>query len=445
MEKTSQKKSVLFIILIAFIAISVFGTAAVCNMCGASDETDESGKIDVDRTDEGSASSDQSASGDGDSGTGAESTDGQGGEPTVELEVYMGPEYIAAQDLCFYRVEARVKGDPLPDKAVFSRDDSNGAWGLFKAQVNLTMSEPEYTLTATVTTSKDTDTDSIDLSWECDGINRDPEITAINLSETNPSVDEQYAVTAVASDPDGDDLEYKWSVSAGGGTIANDTTNPMQWKTPNATGTYTIEVTITDGKGGTVTETKDVDVGLPAPPPIADVYLTQVISEGGYIEKDGWVNKGGCVYAGDSGNPGAPDPAVAGYKPVRGFVSFDISGLAGATIKEATLFFDLKKKSGDPSTFGNVHIEKVYWGPEQLVQDDFDLGKDNIISYADYGNGNYKVTAQTLEDLLQDSIKAGDPRFQIRIRFGVGTDNDGIWDGLEYDQDDVSLQVVYEY
>ena len=438
-----QKKSIFSVLLIIFVAISVFSVAAVCNMCGAAGETDESDKIDIDRTD--SSGSGQSASTDGNGSSSSESTAGQDGEPRVELEVYMGPEYSQADDICYYRVEAKVEGDPLPDRAVFSRDDSNGAWGLFKAQVNLTPAEPDYTLTAEVTTSKGTDSDSIDLSWGCNGENKNPVIAAINLSEANPAVDEQYAVTADASDPDGDDLEYKWSVSAGGGTIANNTTNPMQWTTPNTAGTYTIEVTVTDTKGGSATETKDVNVGLPAPPPIADVYLDRITAEGGYIEKDGWINNGGCIYAGDSGVPGFPDPAVVGHKAVRGFISFDISGMAGATVLDATLTFDLEKKYGDPSTFGNLHIGRVFWGPEPLEQSDFSIGGNNIISYVDYGTGNYTINSSTLKNLLQDSIDSGDPRFQIRIRLGVGTDGDNNWDGLEYMQDDVNLRVEYEY
>jgi hypothetical protein len=134
-----------------------------------------------------------------------------------------------------------------------------------------------------------------------------------------------------------------------------------------------------------------------------------------------------------------------GNKSVRGFVSFDISGLAGATVIDAVLTFDLKKKFGDPATFGNVHIGKVYWGPEQLVQDDFGIGGSNIISFVDYGTGTYTINSPALENLLQDSIDSGDPRFQVRIRFGVGTDSDGIWDGLEYDQSDVNLRLKYEY
>jgi hypothetical protein len=443
MKKTPQQKPVLFVLLIVFISISVFGVAAVCNMCGAG-ETDESDKIDVDRTDEDPGKAGQSASGNGDDGDSTESTDGQDEEPSVELEVYMGPEYIAAQDICFYRVEAKVEGNPLPDKAVFSRDDSNGAWGPFKAQVNLTPAEPDYTLTVEVTTSEGTDTDSIDISWGCDGVNKDPVITAINLSEANPVVDEQYAVTAEASDPDGDDLEYKWSVNMGGGTIANDSTNPMQWTTPDTGGTYTIEVTVTDGKGGTATETKDVDVGLPAPPPIADVYLTQVISEGGYIEKNGWMKNGSILYAGDL-KPGEPDPSVIGNAPVRGFISFDISGMTGATIQDATLTFNLKQKKGNPDSFGNLYIEKVYWGDRALQKTDYDLGKSKIAIYPDCGTGNYTITNIELKNLLQDSVDTGDPRFQVRIRLNKNTNSDSLPDGIEYEQTDVNLQVVYEY
>lgn len=95
--------------------------------------------------------------------------------PTIELNVYMGPEYNAADDVCFYRIEAIVTGNPMPTEADFSKDDSNKAWGLLRAQVNLTRAEPDYTLTASVTTSSGTAEDSIDLSWDCDGEEPGPE------------------------------------------------------------------------------------------------------------------------------------------------------------------------------------------------------------------------------------------------------------------------------
>ena len=85
--------------------------------------------------------------------------------PTIELEIYEGP--TPADGICYYRVKAVVTGKPGPD-VDFSKDDSNGAWGTKKAQVNLNNPDETYTLTATATNSEGSDTDSIELSWGCE-------------------------------------------------------------------------------------------------------------------------------------------------------------------------------------------------------------------------------------------------------------------------------------
>ena len=56
--------------------------------------------------------------------------------PTLKLIVYEGPVSVQGSDMVYYRVEARVTGNPAPF-IKFSRDDSSGAWGKNRAQINL--------------------------------------------------------------------------------------------------------------------------------------------------------------------------------------------------------------------------------------------------------------------------------------------------------------------
>ncbi len=82
--------------------------------------------------------------------------------PTLKLIVYEGP-VIVDSDMCYYRVEAKVTGNPYP-AIKFSKDDSNGTWGNNKAQINLKNGE-SYNLTATAVNSAGKVTKLIVLTW----------------------------------------------------------------------------------------------------------------------------------------------------------------------------------------------------------------------------------------------------------------------------------------
>jgi len=70
-------------------------------------------------------------------------------------------------------------------------------------------------------------------------------------------------VECVASDPDGDELVYKWSASKGnildvdGATIA--------WSAPEPEGSYSIMVKVSDGNGGEATNFITITVKKLAP------------------------------------------------------------------------------------------------------------------------------------------------------------------------------------
>ena len=58
-----------------------------------------------------------------------------------------------------------------------------------------------------------------------------------------------------ASDPDGDELSYAWSAT--GGSIDGEGA-VISWLAPEESGTYTITVTVADGRGGQATEAIDI-------------------------------------------------------------------------------------------------------------------------------------------------------------------------------------------
>ncbi len=88
-------------------------------------------------------------------------------EPTISLEIYEGPLYSEADGVCYYRVKAIATGNPTPT-VDFSKDDSSGAWGPVKCQINLNSSTETYILTAKATNSEGFATDSLTLTWGCE-------------------------------------------------------------------------------------------------------------------------------------------------------------------------------------------------------------------------------------------------------------------------------------
>jgi peptidoglycan-associated lipoprotein len=69
-------------------------------------------------------------------------------------------------------------------------------------------------------------------------------------------------VTADAQDPDGDPLTYRWTT--GSGTLTSPTNRQTPWTAPNVEGPVRVTVTVSDGKGGTATDTVTINVIRPA-------------------------------------------------------------------------------------------------------------------------------------------------------------------------------------
>jgi outer membrane protein OmpA-like peptidoglycan-associated protein len=75
-------------------------------------------------------------------------------------------------------------------------------------------------------------------------------------------VGQASTVTADANDPDGDTLSYKWSAPTG--TFANAADRQTRFTCPGQPGAVPVTVTVSDGKGGTASDT--VTIQCVAPP-----------------------------------------------------------------------------------------------------------------------------------------------------------------------------------
>jgi len=428
------KKNKLYILLSIIVLICLFGTAAICNQCATdtveevegTEEEAEAAEKTVDEGSETPESEEEELLEEEEAEEASEEEEEipeqeeQKEAPTITLEIYEGPIYSSSDNVCYYRIKAIVIGDPTPS-VVFSKDDSGGTWGSKKVQINLGDPTETYTLTATATNSEGSATDSMALSWGCT-VNNPPEISEITIIPGNYAPGIEYPIPVVASDPDGDNLSYKWSVT--GGSILDDTSNPMKWTT-FAPGDYEVTVIVEDGKGGTDTKTETVSFGgLPVS------SLSK--SEWGHIIKDDSICRNSTckIMVGDYIN----------NKPFRGFVSFDISGLAGRNVYDVVLVFGNPTQKGDPaSIISQISLEIVDWGSDNLeLEDYFILGT----LLHNFTNPNFFYTAGSLANKLQDAINSGKDRFQLRISNpGLLTNNNNTMDAWSYPVDNIKLNV----
>ncbi len=182
-------KTKIYIVVCIVMVISLLSISAVCNQCGKTATTIEITESTEKETtseeaetvlEEGKVStttlsvkettvstSEESPELTTIETTAAESTAEDLQTPTLNLEIYEGPTYSADDEVCYYRVEAIITGNPVPD-VDFSKDDSGGAWGNKKCQVNLNDPSETYTLIAKATNSEGYATDSLILTWGCE-------------------------------------------------------------------------------------------------------------------------------------------------------------------------------------------------------------------------------------------------------------------------------------
>lgn len=256
-----MKKNKLFIFLSIMAFTCFFAVSALCSQCGSGSKNDEPDKIDIDRETQDFSTSYQTAARDSVQEDTSADTAAEEASPTVNLRVYEGPKYSAEDDVCYYRIEAIIGGNPLPDKAVFSKDDSHGAWGPFRAQVNLTRARPSYTLTATVSTTAGTDSNFIEIRWGCEGTVPEDEddcmtvyLAPVTYYDGTLRCNTSWYYVCQVNDPEGNEISdlvsYTWDLSEGTDVFISrnpNGTSVLHFTTPATPGTITLSVTATHG------------------------------------------------------------------------------------------------------------------------------------------------------------------------------------------------------
>jgi AAA15 family ATPase/GTPase len=158
--------------------------------------------------------------------------------------------------------------------------------------------------------------------------------------------------------------------------------------------------------------------------------FTNLQMEGGTLHSDFFASAG--IGAGDYSN----------NKEARGFASFDISGISGANIIEASIKATALEKYGEPfNNYGPIIIKGVYWGPTKINPSYFNI---DGIELANYSAKNFTINNSILIDDLQKAINNGSPRYQICLYFEMNqTNGDNIQDCVAYAWDGIKLHVTY--
>ncbi|MBM3700425.1 MAG: hypothetical protein FJW68_05870 [Actinobacteria bacterium] len=168
-----------YIILPVVLLLLIALTAFMCNLCSVPEQANNQGSNVVADIAEEENDEDDNDYGKKDNTGKKDDVQNEKSSPSIELVIYEGPLFSNVDNVCYYRIEAKVKGYPEP-VVKFSKDDSNGAWGKYRAQVNLKKGQ-EYTLIANASNSIGEASDSMLLKYTEDGKPGNPD----NEGKTN--------------------------------------------------------------------------------------------------------------------------------------------------------------------------------------------------------------------------------------------------------------------
>ncbi|PTL85763.1 Ig-like domain-containing protein [Vitiosangium sp. GDMCC 1.1324] len=121
-----------------------------------------------------------------------------------------------------------------------------------------------YQLTAKAFDAAGNNTSSAPVSFTIPPPNHKPTITLVTATPTAVDEGSSTTLSVTASDSDGDPLTYSWTQipAAPAGTFGSETGATRTWKAPilSRNTTFTLQVTVSDGKGGSAQAAVDVAV-----------------------------------------------------------------------------------------------------------------------------------------------------------------------------------------
>jgi hypothetical protein len=179
--------------------------------------------------------------------------------------------------------------------------------------------------------------------------NHAPSITSLTADPTALQFASTTSLSCIASDQDGDPVQYKWEARDG---ALSGVGNKVSWTSPSKSGNYSVFVVVSDGKGAETRQEIIIPVAA-----ISGVQTFKMIpKESGTVTSEG--DRDNSMFrAGD-------DEKNIGY---RAFFSYNIFPLMGMDIKQAKLkFIDGRVVGDDPfdpvSGVGGYQVMKISYG-----------------------------------------------------------------------------------
>ncbi len=258
--------------------------------------------------------------------------------------------------------------------------------------------------------------------------NNSPVVDSLTTSAASVGPGGSVIVTGVAHDPDGDSVSYKWT--ADGGVITGAGPN-VTWVAPQvAPGgqeTYTIKLTVDDGKGGVAikTTTETIVFGY-----VTEVFKAIPAATGTVVLRGG--SDVTRLVAGDN----------ASNESLRAFWTFDLGKVKSSDIQSASLQFTYKQTVGDPFNtklgIGGVRVWIVRYPPDKLPDYQQDPVQELTVQPLRESPASFDVTLYTRRIGQNMAI---DDLVQLMVGFQRTTNNDGVEDSMEWSG--ATLTVTY--
>jgi len=143
--------------------------------------------------------------------------------------------------------------DPDGDELSYTWSANGGDISASGATISWTAPDELGTYTVTVEVSDGDDIVTGQLAITVLAPNNPPVIESLSTDCPRVKPAGTGTITCVASDPDGDELTYTWSAERGAISGSGAT---VTWTAPSEFGNYLITVTVSDGRGGEVTDSQ---------------------------------------------------------------------------------------------------------------------------------------------------------------------------------------------